>query len=308
MSMLILKNKYNDITLALDDVNNANHLLWELEGRCNMNCLYCYDSRVRNGGASKECIAKWITYLKDSNYKYIHITGGEPTLHPQLMDIVKALKHKKICITTNLTNNINLFESCLKHNYLFSLAISLDSFETSVNDITRAHTKQVLTNIETILKWKKQYESKVEIRIHAVLTKVNIDTTLSFLKWAKEKGIDEVSVQPVSLAKTHPYYEMLALDKNHLDKIQVILQEEKKLFDSKYAHTHDALLRYLITNRDCYVFNEKEQCDNFIDSNGKLWNCPLKIYEINPDNEITKDIMCNVSIQCFTCLKRRTTL
>ena len=306
MSTLILRNQENEDVLYLQEKSSSNHILWELEGRCNFVCKYCYDSRVRNGVLKEETLEKWIQFLKDSEYEYIHISGGEPTLHPQLEYIVHHLQNKKICLSTNLSGHLALLSDFIKENRIYSIAISLDSLDASINDELRSHTQVVIHNIESLLKVKKANHSKVKIRIHSVLTKKNLHTMSELFRWAIAIGIDEVSAQPVSIQKEHPCYAELALTKEDLKQVKNILKEENELFHSQYASSHSSLLDYYYDHKNCYILNENEQCDNFIDATGVLWNCPRRIYKLDENNiNENKTIVCKINNQCMTCLKRR---
>jgi hypothetical protein len=84
-------------------------VLWDLGRMCNYNCTYCWPSVHSNTEqfASYETIVKAIDMIVDhwSVGKSIrwNFGGGEPTMHPRFIDILKHLKSKNqwVLVTTN---------------------------------------------------------------------------------------------------------------------------------------------------------------------------------------------------------------
>ncbi|GAB4288101.1 MAG: GeoRSP system radical SAM/SPASM protein [Myxococcota bacterium] len=80
------------------------HLLFELTNVCNARCPHCYIV-----GVSEDCFldaASVKRSLKDAaaiGARRISLTGGEPLLHPDFLDIVKFARRKRfyITVTTN---------------------------------------------------------------------------------------------------------------------------------------------------------------------------------------------------------------
>ena len=84
-------------------------ILWDLGRRCNYDCFYCWPG-VHNNKESHlnyNIIIQVIDYMIDnwSNGQEIrwNFGGGEPTMHPRFLDILKHLKKRKqwTLVTTN---------------------------------------------------------------------------------------------------------------------------------------------------------------------------------------------------------------
>ena len=75
--------------------------------KCNVNCKFCYYSHL--GDLRKQSfrpLNELIEEVKNAKLRgntWIDITGGEPTIYPQLSDLVKAIHNEKMkaCIITN---------------------------------------------------------------------------------------------------------------------------------------------------------------------------------------------------------------
>lgn len=108
---------------------------WNILYNCNLSCSYCYVSK-KNEKMSLDQIASLNKVIRESlqgKYGALHLlVGGEPTLHPQLEDIVFELN------TTGdveiLTNGLNLkrllpikdkvsIQISLHHEYFFNLQL-----------------------------------------------------------------------------------------------------------------------------------------------------------------------------------------
>lgn len=79
----------------------------KLTGICNRSCFFCNEEGDMKGVLSVrpdrelfECLDALFRVL---NIQKVMLTGGEPTLHPQLLEIVSGIKVPEISITTNGT-------------------------------------------------------------------------------------------------------------------------------------------------------------------------------------------------------------
>lgn len=88
-------------------------ITWSLHNLCNFRCSYC-PPNLNNGttkNISLEKVKKFHSLLKTKveNKKFIFaFSGGEPTLHPEFIEIAKYLSEEgcEICMTTNGSRGI----------------------------------------------------------------------------------------------------------------------------------------------------------------------------------------------------------
>jgi molybdenum cofactor biosynthesis enzyme MoaA len=74
---------------------------------CDRNCPFCIDAyRGRNEFIKDNVVEKAILFAKDKNIKDILLVGGEPLLHPNIINIAKNFKNNNfnVVLTTNYTN------------------------------------------------------------------------------------------------------------------------------------------------------------------------------------------------------------
>lgn len=160
----------------------ANFALWN---RCNSNCIMCTNppgfKRPENSKAYT--MQKVIARIKREKYKIkpneiIHFSGGEPTIHPNFMEVIrwtrKEFPENQVVFATNgrrLAYNKFTKELLKTRNMRMEVAILGDN--AALHDaITRSpgSFQQTITGLENLFQHKKP-DHFVEIRI--VLIKPN---------------------------------------------------------------------------------------------------------------------------------------
>ncbi|MBF0449469.1 MAG: radical SAM protein [Candidatus Magnetomorum sp.] len=119
---------------------NTRSVFFHITTHCNLSCRHCYIDPVQHGLGSipLDQIMQWLTYLKKDNTDLV-LLGGEPTLHPDLSEIVKfsrKLGFKSITIDTNGYLFHNILNRVTPHDVDF-FSFSLDGPDASINDAIR---------------------------------------------------------------------------------------------------------------------------------------------------------------------------
>jgi len=125
---------------------------------CNMKCVYCH-----NEGQS--CFAQLsiddIDLLLKNSYdiglKSVRLTGGEPLIHPQIVDICKLIKNKyglQVGINTNLIK-IDVLLDLLENNLVDKVVVGLDYFDGKIskNSPVGKSSADIKKNILSIKKY-----------------------------------------------------------------------------------------------------------------------------------------------------------
>lgn len=72
--------------------------------KCQLNCPFCIDAHGKtNEEINTYALIKALNFAKDKNIKDILLVGGEPTLHPNIVEIAELVKAKgfRCILTTN---------------------------------------------------------------------------------------------------------------------------------------------------------------------------------------------------------------
>ncbi len=117
-------------------VSRGNSIRLIITHLCNETCRFCH-----NEGTDKDCQTEALidvdiasNFVEEARSRFgvntVHLTGGEPTLHPNLQKLIQDLKSKNF--TVKLTTNGDCSESILHSVY----GAGLDSINFSLHAIT----------------------------------------------------------------------------------------------------------------------------------------------------------------------------
>ncbi|MFA6088405.1 MAG: radical SAM protein [Candidatus Woesearchaeota archaeon] len=191
--------------------------LIEVTNACNLNCPVCYagcgnmtnkKNEVNNNYIfylSLSKISKMIDFLLDSENgkaEILQISGGEPTLHPDIIKIISLAREKGISYVMLNTNGIRIAndEEFVKQlaNFKgkFEVYLQFDSFSDKTNNFLRGKdiTSIKLKAIENLTK----YNIPVTL-VCTVQNKVNDSELGKILRFGMDtKGIRGVNFQPIA--------------------------------------------------------------------------------------------------------------
>lgn len=113
----------------------------KISSYCSFGCAYCYtSSTVKGEHADADFIIKeLLPVLKTSGVMEVVLGGGEPTLHPRFLDILKALHEMKFKIGFT-TKNFNLH----KHPDIEEILNNTHSIAFSINELSDVEEIQEL--------------------------------------------------------------------------------------------------------------------------------------------------------------------
>jgi len=141
-----------------------------LTNNCNLSCIHCIRNDKSNTTLSNEEID---ILFKNIDFKDNHIllTGGEPSLHPNFIDILDKVSKRanKITICTNGINNY-YFER-IKNSKNFHLQFSIDGSREYHNKIRGLNSyDKILENIQLAEKYNIRHS------VSTVVNKLNINS------------------------------------------------------------------------------------------------------------------------------------
>ncbi len=80
---------------------------WSITGKCNYNCIHCFmaaDNAPRMQSFSREEWQKTLADLDRAGVQTLTLTGGEPMLHPDFMDICREIYRRGMVLEEVTTN------------------------------------------------------------------------------------------------------------------------------------------------------------------------------------------------------------
>ena len=165
-----------------------------LTDNCNFKCPYCRGIREDfNGTMSLEDAKKVVKYWADDGLENIRFTGGEPTVYPQLLELIKYTKEqgvKRIAISTNGSAPMNYYYKLIDAG-VNDMSISLDACCSADGEIMAGGIpgvwERVVDNIKKI--------SKVcYVTLGMVFVEETMGTVNDVVRFGSELGVADIRV------------------------------------------------------------------------------------------------------------------
>ena len=135
-------------TAAAVELRHLDNLWLQVTGtRCNIECRHCFNNsgprETAFGLMTLDAVTRTIAAAETRGVREIYFTGGEPFLHPQLLDMVACAL--SVAPTTVLTNGMlisdriadTLTALAAEKRYSLELRVSLDGYTEEMNDAIR---------------------------------------------------------------------------------------------------------------------------------------------------------------------------
>lgn len=128
--------------------------------------------------------------------KQIRITGGEPLLREDVIEITRRLSgHFQLSLTTN-GSKLKELAKPLKEAGLLSVNVSLNSLsEDRFYEITRGSLRAVLEGIETAI------ECNLFVKINTVVSEKNLDELCDLVNFSAKRGIPIRFIEMMPIGK-----------------------------------------------------------------------------------------------------------
>ncbi|MDD4686408.1 MAG: anaerobic ribonucleoside-triphosphate reductase activating protein [Clostridia bacterium] len=171
---------------------------------CNFNCWYCHNPQLINGNCTYETtIAEIYDFLKSrKNFlEGVVISGGEPTLQPNLKEVIINIKNLgyKIKLDTN-GSNPEILQDLLNENLLDYVAMDIKNSLKNYNKTTKtkkSFEKEIKQSIKIIMESDVDYEFRTTFAPEITLNDINAMALL--IKEAKLFYLQKYEI-PSSLA------------------------------------------------------------------------------------------------------------
>jgi len=167
---------------------------------CNFKCPYCrgLDQSIYGARRVKQLSFEEIKrnidfWCQDVPLENIRFSGGEPTLHKNIVEIVayaKSKSIKRIAISSNGSNKWELYEKLIEAG-CNDFSISLDACCSSEGDKMAGG---VYGAFDIIVENIKKLSAKTYVTVGIVLTPDNIAETVKIVSYAHNLGVSDIRV------------------------------------------------------------------------------------------------------------------
>lgn len=276
--------KYKNMNITID-----------VTSKCNLRCKHCRVNEIRYDMTLDE-IEKVFNKLTDFKPRGVFISGGEPLIRDDIVEIVK--KSKKLAPVTILnTNSLLLTENKLKE----LIDSGLNYIQVSVDGIEEQHDyiRGKGTYKKTIEKMKliNEYSDQIKLHISSVVSQKNIDYMEEFARQILE--IEKINVQILGFKRFIPnnvLKDTAALGKDGLKKLYKNLELLQKKYNEKTTIVSDMPMKN--------VFNEKRAIEVMKKYNLSCVGCSAGVNGISIRNDGTVTPCTLLYISCGNILKQ----
>jgi len=259
-------------------------LVYQLTNACNSRCRMCNIwQKDTKGELRLDEITSVFRNKMFSKLRWINLTGGEPFLRSDIVDVVKILaqmqKMEGIAIPSNGFNTAKILRDVkkilkiLKKNQFLSITLSIDGFEKTHDDIrgVPGAYKKVMKTFRELQKIKNK---NFNVGVQPTISKRNLDEIEDF--YADMKKTTK-SIGYAVMLTSEGYYDNtdsdLSLSKTDKKKVAGILKRAIKQ-DPQYGFYYSKLIQMFSTGvRDFGCLGG--YLTVYMDPKGNISPCPV---------------------------------
>jgi len=224
----------------------------DLTNMCNFDCIACWCRSPLLGDKAMPPWERKLTLptglLKNvldeifsmGGLKYVKLVGGgEPFMHPDILEIVEYIKSKDRKIQIDINTNFSLVDKQIAQRLIElgvdSLTVSIWAGSPDVYSAIRPNqTEATFYKIKEVLGFIDERKKELNIHhpritIHDVILKTNYKDILNMISFAIEIGAHNIQFVPVDPVKDKT--ESLLLNDRDKKELLAILQQIKKKFN-----------------------------------------------------------------------------
>ena len=254
-----------------------------LLSRCNLSCVYCTmgedevkENNLQQHPAPASILLQQIQQLhRVLELDTIRLTGGEPLLYHELIDLIKGIKETGI-EKIKLTTNGFLLERLavpMKEAGLQSINVSLDAVEEDLFFLMskRSDVQRILNGIDAAI------AAGLQVKLNSVIMKgINENQIIPLLDFAFERNIPIRFLEIMAMGHLHD-----SAEKYLFAQAEILERISKKYAFSKVDRVTASTSNYWQTNGGNIfgiIANESEpfcqDCNRLrLDSNGNIYGC-----------------------------------
>jgi len=209
--------------------SSAHSPLWRNEliitSLCNFNCPYCRGTDINGiqGHMDLEDIKKIVDFFAKEKIRNIRLSGGEPTVHPNIKNIVKYIKKackdiRHIAISTNGYADFSLYKELINLG-VNDYSISLDACCSSTGDLMSGGVNgswaKVVDNI-------KELSELTYVTVGMVFDKQNASEMRDTIKFASDLGVSDIRIISAAQWNDFAIFENLEISQDILNKHPIL--------------------------------------------------------------------------------------
>ncbi len=255
------------------------------ENKCNLDCIYCFGHDKMYDRIQTGSIEELYAPLVHIHPIQVSLGGGEPTLNPQIGEIINFLSAHEIAVvldTNGTTQSLKDLVPILKSTGSL-VRISMDSLndeiinnirplKKSVRDGNNAAcckslSNEIQKNIDYLL------ENGVFVSVHTVLTQRNKDSILELTEFILKRGIKRWHMDGAKCSeKCKDFYEDIKISKETILEIMQSLEKYREQIHITFSYEEDSApnVRLFFDVNGVFLTDSVYQGLNYLDKKADL--------------------------------------
>ena len=186
--------------LFIGESSNTNtrfprRIYFQITRNCNLNCPACFIKASNSGKhVPKEYIFQLADFMGKNGLMEVRLTGGEPTTHPEIINIIRKFQENNIYVslaTNGIFNDKVLVELSEQENIW--IICSIDGNRETHNKYRPGTFDKIISNMLFL----KSKNPNLRIRINTILTKENKNQVQDLVEICKLLGAESITFIPL---------------------------------------------------------------------------------------------------------------
>lgn len=186
--------------LFIGESSNTNtrfprRIYFQITRNCNLNCPACFIKASNSGKhVPKEYIFQLADFMGKNGLMEVRLTGGEPTTHPEIINIIRKFQENNIYVslaTNGIFNDKVLVELSEQENIW--IICSIDGNRETHNKYRPGTFDKIISNMLFL----KSKNPNLRIRINTILTKENKNQVQDLVEICELLGAESITFIPL---------------------------------------------------------------------------------------------------------------
>ena len=168
---------------------------FQITRNCNLECPYCFlKSRPGLPHVPTEAVLQMASFLGQNGLTEVRLTGGEPTTHPDFLRIVDSFRERDVYVSvaTNGLLSRRMLDALAERPNLWIIC-SVDGKQETHD----AYRPDSFARIVANLKYLKQKQPAIRLRLTTVLTRRNRDEIRDLAETARTVDAESITLIPL---------------------------------------------------------------------------------------------------------------
>ncbi len=229
---------------------------FQITRNCNLECPACFIKAHRDGEhVPFEAIKKIANFMAQQGLVEVRLTGGEPTLHPQFLEILHMFQSLGIYVSvaTNGVINQHVLKDLAKKGGYW-LICSLDGNKATHNSYRGDTYDKIIAN----LLYLKEHNPSLRIRLTSVLTKQNKNQLWHLGEVCRKIGAESITIIPLRPQVRNQSIRSSMLTAKEFRKVIETMIEVKTCLGVKFTTTIETDYKAQIEKDS--IFTKKSSC------------------------------------------------